>query len=116
MMNGSNSKLGFSVHPQFRISQDSQDKYLLEKITHVPNCEAVFSHQTGMSDLNVSDLNNLQFKIIPFFSQYSLRGCKHLDFMDFSEIINIISRKEHLTLEGLNRIKSITSNMNSYRV
>jgi hypothetical protein len=59
-----------------------------------------------MSDFNVCDISNLSSKIIPFFMQYQLQGSKYLDFMDFCIIINIILKKEHLTLNGLNSIKA----------
>jgi hypothetical protein len=42
-------------------------------------------------------------------------GAKALDYKDFLIMINIIQNKEHLSFEGINRIKEISSKMNSNR-
>lgn len=42
-------------------------------------------------------------------------GAKALDYADFCKGIEIINRKEHLTQEGLNRLVSLSQNMNSKR-
>jgi hypothetical protein len=55
-------------------------------------------------------------KIIPFFQKFPLQGIKYMDHKDFSEVANIIKDKSHLTLEGLKKIKSLKSGMNTGRV
>jgi LAGLIDADG endonuclease len=47
------------------------------------------------------------FRIIPFFEKYSLITQKNIDFIKFSQIASIIEKKEHLTIEGRNKIISI---------
>ena len=44
-----------------------------------------------------------------------LIGAKALDFADFCKGIEIINRKEHLTQEGLNELKTLSSQMNAKR-
>lgn len=46
-------------------------------------------------------------KIIPFFDKYPILGVKKKDFDDFKLTANIMKNKEHLTLEGLEKIKKI---------
>ena len=41
-----------------------------------------------------SDIINI---IIPFFEEYSIRGYKKLDFLDFKNVANIVKTKKHLT-------------------
>jgi hypothetical protein len=41
---------------------------------------------------------------------------KYWDYLDFCKIANIMETKEHLTLEGLKKIKSLKSGMNSSRI
>lgn len=53
--------------------------------------------------------------IIPFFEKYAVQGIKSLDFADFKKVAMMIGAKEHLTIEGLNRILEIKLNMNKYR-
>jgi uncharacterized protein involved in tellurium resistance len=40
---------------------------------------------------------------------------KALDFKDFCEIAELINKKDHLTVEGLNKINKIKENMNKGR-
>ena len=54
-------------------------------------------------------------KIIPFFQRYFLQGIKNMDFQDFIEIAKIMENKSHLTFEGLKKIKSLKSGMNTGR-
>ena len=42
--------------------------------------------------------------IIPFFDSYPVQGLKSLDFADFKQIAKMIICKDHLTVEGLNKI------------
>ena len=53
--------------------------------------------------------------IIPFFEEYPIQGLKSLDFADFKKVAMTIYAKEHLTIEGLNRILEIKLNMNKHR-
>lgn len=63
----------------------------------------------------VTLLADITGKIIPLFNEYPLMGNKRLDFLDFAKIAEIVKSKDHLTNEGLEKIKVINSNMNSRR-
>jgi len=54
--------------------------------------------------------------IVPFFNEYSIQGQKSLDFFDFVKVVNMIKNKEHLTLEGFNKILKIKASMNEERI
>lgn len=41
---------------------------------------------------------------------------KQADFLDFCKIAKLVVNKEHLTKEGVERIKVIKSNMNRKRI
>lgn len=103
----SRSKLGYSPKPQFRISQDNRDKLILERISIVLGCGKVYQHKTGMCDLSVGSLGELNDKIIPFFSRYKLENMKNIDYLYFCRIISIMKKGRHLTPEGLDQIKRI---------
>ncbi|CAG8962395.1 hypothetical protein HYFRA_00013626 [Hymenoscyphus fraxineus] len=47
---------------------------------------------------------DIDLKIIPFFKQYPIIGIKSLDLSDFSEVVDIVRVKQHLTEEGLAKI------------
>jgi hypothetical protein len=53
--------------------------------------------------------------LIPKLNLYPLLGVKRLDFKDFRLVVELIEKKEHLTLEGFNKIKQIKSGMNTAR-
>jgi hypothetical protein len=53
--------------------------------------------------------------VIPFFENYPIYGAKFLDFQAFCQGITIIKNKEHLTQEGLDRLKDLAYSMNTYR-
>ena len=61
---------------------------------------------------------NFYLKIL-FFLGGGGRGArgavKSKDFLDLSKIAGLMKNKEHLTFEGLNKIRQIQSNMNSKR-
>src|SRR5262245_6321627 len=60
----------------------------------------------------VTSLEDLMSVIIPHFNKYPLLTQKHADFLLFKEIVDLMSNKVHLTIEGLNKIIAIRASMN----
>ncbi len=56
-----------------------------------------------------SDLLDL---IIPFFEEHPLVTARNDDFIKFATIVRMMSRSDHLTMEGLTRIAKIVETMN----
>lgn len=50
--------------------------------------------------------------IIPFFKINSMQTSKKFDFMKFTECVEIIERKEHLSKAGIIKIAKIAATMN----
>ena len=50
-----------------------------------------------------------------YLLKYPLFGTKHLDSLDWMEVVNIFDRKEHNTIQGKEKIVKIKSGMNNYR-
>jgi hypothetical protein len=67
-------------------------------------------------DYIVQDTLNLMEKILPHFDKYPLLNLKQEDFKCFKECMAIIKSKQHLTKEGLDKIKSLNLEMNSNRL
>lgn len=61
---------------------------------------------------NTSDINK---KVIPFFTEYPILGMKSLDFKDFKKVAELVKNKEHLKIDGLNKIMKIVDRMNLNR-
>lgn len=103
--------LGWAVVTAFQISLHIKDKAILNKI------EAFFGgigkNKEGKNKWTfvVSSLNEIQ-KIVEHFDDYPLITQKHGDYLLFREAVTIIQRKEHLTLEGLEKILAIKASMN----
>ena len=102
----------------FSLSQHVRDELLLTKLIDYLGCGNIEKVSTRPSSVTFvlyrfSDILN---KIIPFFQSYCLQGIKYLDYKDFCEIAKLMENKNHLTLEGLKKIKSLKSGMNIGRM
>nr|QBM09699.1 hypothetical protein [Dactylella sp.] len=112
----SKTNLGFAVRLIFKITQHSRDGILLGKLTDYFGCGKYYKESNReRGEFRVNKFSDIQEKIIPFFVKFPISGVKALDFMDFCEVAKLIENKEHLTLDGLEKIKKIKSRMNRGR-
>ena len=110
------SKLGYRVIVFFSIYQHGRDHLVLKEIQNFFGCGSLKEKLRGDSlsfEYKVVGINDLSTKIIPFFDQYNLITTKFKNYYDFRIILSMMINKEHLTHEGLNKIKDICSGMNS---
>ena len=63
-------------------------------------------------DYTVGSVGDLVNVVIPFFKKYSLITRKHGDFILFSKIVELINKKEHYTLEGIQKIVNFKASLN----
>ena len=63
----------------------------------------------------VSNIKDINEKIVPFLNKYPIYGEKYLDFSDFCKALDIIKVKKHLKKEGLEQLRTIKSGMNTGR-
>src|SRR5437879_7339597 len=63
------------------------------------------------SDVCSSDLA-IETRVVPFFKANPLRTVKRSSFDCFAEVIRIMQRGDHLTSEGLTRIRELAGRMN----
>lgn len=113
-----NTSTGYQIIMTFSLSQHIRDEELLTKIKDYLGCGNIekVSTRPTYATIVVYKYANIKDIIIPFFSKYPLQGVKSLDFQDFCKISNIMVTKEHLTAEGVKKIKSLKSGMNSSRI
>jgi LAGLIDADG endonuclease len=98
------------------LTQHSRDILLLKGIVDFFNCGRVELRNNKQGcDFTVNSFSAFENKIIPFFLKYPMQGSKLLNFKDFIKVVEIIKAKEHLTEQGMNKIKEIKSNMNEGR-
>jgi hypothetical protein len=107
--------LGWQVLPEFRIVQHEKDEQVLYNIKNYFGFGDVkinrADHHGTRKEFRVRGLENLN-KLIIFFQQNKLNTSKRKDFEIFSEVIQLMNIKEHLTKQGLDKIAKLISIMN----
>lgn len=122
-------KSGYQVIAEFTIVQHVRDLALLEAIRDYLNCGVVKRNRGKSADLpDSSNRINQRWSfcvrklddhiniIIPMFEQVPLVSQKRLDFEDFKTVVFMMKQGEHLTPEGLEKIREIKSKMNRGRL
>lgn len=112
-------KLGCDARLMFEIEMIFEDRPLLEKVQEFFKCGNLY-------DLNyerygwrphvkyaVRNLAHITEVIIPFFKKYSLQGKKAKDFEKFCLAAESFKKKEHLTLEGIKKLRRLQQQMNT---
>ena len=109
-------KQGLSVSLNFIVMQNIRDLELMEEIKTKFGCGSItINEDSALIRYTVTKLSDIQNIIIPFFDKYLLMGDKVRNFEDFKKVSELITKKSHLTKEGLNQILTIKSNMNFNR-
>ena len=69
--------------------------------------------QDGVHYYEVNNFQAIQTNVIPFFKRFGfLSAKKKKDFSKFQQIAKLIAQKEHLTVEGIQKILKLRSQMN----
>lgn len=102
---------------EFKITQKTHSEEVLFQFKEFFNCGSVVidNRKTNTMKYHVTSLNNIMENIIPHFEQYPCLTSKFLNFKDWKNIATMFYNKEHFSLEGINLIKTIVSNMNKKR-
>ncbi len=95
----------------FNISQ--RDKVILCLFKRYIGCGTMRQRRDGVWYYEVNNLNAIRSNVIPFFKKFNfLSAKKKRDFSKFCQITELISKNEHLTKEGIERILEIRREMN----
>jgi hypothetical protein len=105
-------KTGWEVLVSFQIHLHKKERDFLEKIRLSLGVGKIYTGSTSV-ELRVSSLVDLTNVVIPWFEKYPLISKKRADFELFKQILAIMNRKEHLTIEGVRKIVAIKSSMNN---
>lgn len=110
----SRSRLGMEIRLEFKLTQDLRDAELLRSFVNYFNAGGITLRPTAL-DFRVTGFADLVNKIIPFFDKYCIEGVKAKDYADFKLALEIMKEKGHLTIEGLDELIKIKTNMNTGR-
>jgi hypothetical protein len=106
---------GYQVLPEFTVVQHQRDIQLLYALKNFFGCGVVRKNHGERMAYRVRSLRHLREKVIPFFEKYPLRSRKCVEFLEFRKVILLMDRGDHLTEEGIWKIRAIASRMNTGR-
>lgn len=102
---------GFQVRLVFQLTQHIRDEQLMTSLIEYLGCGNVYQSRNAI-DFRVTKFKDLEDKVIPFFDRYPLLGVKYLDYLIFSEVVELMKNKAHLTKEGLSLIQKLKARLN----
>jgi hypothetical protein len=114
ILKSSTHNSGYQVILKFVITQHTRDVELLRSFISFLGGGFV-RERDNISEFRIVKLSLITNKLIPFFNEYPIIGNKHLDFLDFCKIAEIMNNNTHKTPEGLKLISVIKSGMNRGR-
>lgn len=113
--NKHSTKIKFNL--EFKITQKSHSEGVLFELKDYFGCGSVIidNRKTGTKKFQVKSLDSILNKVIPHFEKYPCLTSKQLNFMDWKKIAFIMYNKEHLTVNGMQKIINLISQMNTKR-
>ena len=103
---------GFQVLPEFTVVQHQRDVQILHALKAYFQCRVVRTNHGDRMAYRVRAKEHLLEKIIPFFMKHPLKSKKRQDFLKFRKVVLMMEKGEHLTDEGIERIREIAGQMN----
>ena len=105
-------KVGHQVLPEFTVVQHERDAQVLHGLKAFFGCGVVRVNHGDRLAYRVRSLEHLRERIVPFFLSHPLKTKKNVDFLKFRDVLLLMERGEHLTPEGVEKIRRITAVMN----
>lgn len=100
-----------TVEPKFYVKLIERDKSVLERLQMFFGCGSIYFQKDTRANhqhcyrYEVYSRKDLFSTIIPFFRKHVLQfPSKKKDFELFCDMMEMIGKEEHLTVEGLNRL------------
>ena len=103
---------GFQVLPEFTVVQHERDVQILHALKAHFGCGVVRVNHGDRMAYRVRSLKHLMEYIVPFFVEHPLKTKKNVDFLKFRDVLLLMEAGSHLTVEGVERIRSIARQMN----
>ncbi len=103
---------GFQVLPEFTVVQHQRDIQILHALKAYFGCGVVRTNHGDRMAYRVRGKEDLLRTVIPFFEKHALKSKKSQDFKKFRRVLLMMEKKLHLTAEGIETIRGVTTTMN----
>jgi hypothetical protein len=111
VLKSSSYKFGWEVQLNFQIKLHVKDYPLLLAIQHSLGGIGTVSSNQSICAFRVRKFQEV-VEVVKFFDKYPLISRKRGDYLLFKQIVSIMELKEHLTLEGLQKIINTKATLN----
>lgn len=110
-------KTGSWITAGFSLVQHSRDLLLFKIIQeYLDYGNLIEENNAEVVRLKVENFKLISEKVIPFFINNPLQSSKFSNFKDFCQACDLIKEKAHLTEQGIAKLKTIKSGMNTGRI
>ena len=106
---------GYQVLPEFTVVQHERDAKVLHALKAHFGCGVVRTNHGPRLAYRVRGHMHLLERVVPFFEKHQLKTAKRQDFLKFRHVVRLMADGEHLTVEGVERIRAIAGQMNRGR-
>ncbi len=103
---------GYQVLPEFTVVQHERDVQVLHAFKAYFGCGVVRRNHGDRMAYRVRGQTHLWERIVPFFVKHPLKTKKRLDFQKFKRVLRMMQAGEHLTPQGIEKIRDIAAKMN----
>jgi len=109
-------RLGVQVQLQFSVSQHMQDILLMERFIPFFNGVGQVTASGGsICQYRIRGIDDLESQLFPFLDTHPLVSIKSIDYANFKIVHAMMRNGEHLTSQGLEKIRTIQALMNRQR-
>jgi len=106
--------VGWQICPSFNVSQ--RDITILALYKRWLGCGTLRKRRDGVIYYEVMNIKSLTERVIPFFEKFKFYSLsKKTNFRIFKEIMEIMSKGEHLKKEGFEKILELREQLNKGR-
>ena len=106
-------RFGWEVRPSFSVSQNGDRAELLYMIQKLWGCGFIRPDRSDKTlKYEVRKVRDLVERILPHFRTFPLVSSKNQDVVLFDEVCQLVFTRQHLTVEGLERIVELAMRMN----
>jgi len=104
--------LGVQILPELNVVQHKRDEQVLHALKDYFGCGVVRNNHDDRLTYRVRKFEHLTTIIVPFFMKHSLKTKKNTDFKKFCRVLQMMEKRQHLTNDGIEEIRSIANKMN----